>query len=94
MVAHCNSCKGKTEDVDPQVYEIQTSRGPRYQVKAKCKVCGKNKCKFISAHEAHGMGLIGDMIKKFAPGTKDTVEKVQNVISSIPFIGPLLGAVA
>lgn len=86
---YCLKCKEKTGDVDPQVYVLTTTKGSRYQLKSKCEKCGRVKCKFISAKEAHGSGFIGDLIKKVAPGTAGTIDKVQGVLGSIPLLGPL-----
>ena len=96
--SYCIKCKSKTEDVSPQVHQLTTTRGIKYQRRSTCKECHKATCQFISAqhaaqHQAQGQGLITDLVKKFAPQTAGTVDQIQNTIGSIPFIGPLLGAV-
>ena len=88
---YCIKCKSKTTDVTPQVHQLHTTRGIRYQRRSICHDCGGKKCQFVSA--AHGQGLITDLIKAAAPGTADTIDKVQNTMSRIPLIGPLLGSV-
>jgi Domain of unknown function (DUF5679) len=90
--SYCIKCKARTEDVDPKAHEISTSRGPRYQLKSGCKECGRTKCKFISAQEARGHGLITDLIKKFAPNTAPTIDRVQGAMGAIPLVGPILGS--
>ena len=90
---YCIKCKSKTEDVSPHVVPLTTAKGTRYQLRATCKDCSSKKCQFVSKQHAEGKGLITDLIKKFAPNTTGTIDQVQNTIGSIPFVGPLLGAV-
>ena len=91
--SYCIKCKSKTDDINPQVHELKTSRGTRYQRRSTCKDCSKSKCQFISVHQAQGQGLITDIVKAVAPGTADTINRVQQGIGSIPMVGLLLGAI-
>ena len=87
------SCKAKTADHNAHLKVIQGKKGHRYQLHSACGICGKRKARFISHQEAQGSGLITDLIKRFAPQTAPTIDKVQDTIGGIPLVGGILSKI-
>lgn len=55
MDSYCVKCKKKTETYEPK-YEKSTNN--KAIMKGKCKICNKNKCKFMSKEEVKKGGFI------------------------------------
>lgn len=52
---YCVKCKKSTDTTESQYY---MSKNNKHMMKGKCKICGKNKTKFISKEEAKKGGFL------------------------------------
>lgn len=78
MESYCVKCKKHTLfDGEPQLFRTKNNR---LLLKGLCKVCGKQKTRFVSKKE--GEGLLGKLFK--LPGSKIPI------LGDIPLIGKLL----